>query len=240
MADPVRVAVVNVSTVCSDSEVRHWTAALQSFMPEFARVWGIDCDLGFASSGQNLDDGMWLQLIADTAEQAGYLGYHETTRAGFPIGYTFAKTGRAGGNAVSVTLSHELWEMLANPYIDKMVPGPDGRSWAYENADAVEADECAIEVPMPSGSSVLVSDFVTPAYFDPAMPAGSVYDYRGLLHSPLPTMLPGGYLAFQEPSGAWGQLTAFATATARAAARPQPLSRRYRAMLRSWQAIEAP
>ena len=65
------------------------------------------------------------------------------------------------------------------------------------------------------------------------------YDYLGLLKHPIPAMLPGGYLAFREPNGSYGQIDSFGMdRRARAAARPDPLSRRYRAMFRAgdaWQ-----
>lgn len=235
------IAIINASKTCSDDEVRHYVAALQAFMPEFRRHWGLpEVDLGFMPHGQRIPDGMWVQVVADDADQAGALGYHEVTRHGHPIGFTFAKTGRAAGSAVSGTLSHELWEMLGDPYIDRVVVAPDGRRWDVENADAVEADEFAIHFPMPSGPEVLISDFVFPSYFVFGAVEGVAYDYRGLLTKPIPEMLPGGYLAYQEPNGRWGQIDAFRSdRRARAQARPHVLSRRYRRMFGTWQESEA-
>lgn len=241
MAAPEGVLIINASSVCSDAEVRRYVAALQGFMPEFNRAWGLpEVDLAFAPHGQGVPEGFGhIQVVADDAEQAYYLGYHEVSASGFPIGYTFAKTGRAAGSAVSGTLSHELWEARGNPMIDRVVVGPDGRRWFYENADAVEADAYGISYRMPDGGVVLLSNFVLPSYFDFDAPAGPAYDYLGHLHVPIPAMLPGGYMAFQEPGGAYGQIDRFdadpAGRRARAQARPQPLSRRYRAMLRSWE-----
>lgn len=239
MTAPLPLIVVNASTVCTDDEIRHYVAALQMFMPEFCRAWALpEVDVGFMPHGQRIPDGFWVQVVADTSDQAGALGYHET-RHNVPIGYTFAKTGRAAGSSVSGTLSHEVWEMLADPYIDLQITEPaTGRRWDVENADAVEADEYAIRWPMPSGPDVLLSDFVFPSYFNFSAPEGVAYDYRRLLMQPIPAMLPGGYLAYQEPNGRWGQISAFESRLAAAKARPSPLSRRYRRMFDVWQESE--
>lgn len=245
MSQPRSIVVINASRICHDDEIRHYVAAIQAFMPEFTRSWYLpEVDVAFMPHGQALPDGIgWVQVVADTADQAGALGYHEITRKGVPIGFTFAKTGRAAGSEVSGTLTHEIWEMLGNPMIDQVVVDANGRRWDKENADAVEADEFGITWTMPSGAPVLLSNFVLPSYFNFDAPPGLSYDYRGLLKLPIPAMLPGGYLAFQEPNGQWGQIDAFGTdRKARAAARPSPLSRRYRRMFRAgdaWQSSEA-
>lgn len=240
MPETQPIVVINCSTL-DDDEVRHYVAALQMFLPTFLTWWpGPEVDLAFAPHGQRIPKGLWVQVVADDSRQVDALGYHETTEHGYPIGYTFVRRCRESGSLVSGTLSHELWEMLGDPMIDRVVVDQrTGRRWDVENADAVEADEYGITVPMPSGPPVTLSDFVTPAYFgiEPLEPApDGRFDYRGLLTEPLPAMLPGGYLAYQEPSGAWGQIDRFERDTrARAAARPHLLSRRYRRMFRTWQ-----
>ena len=240
MPPPESILVINASSVCGDPEIRRYVAAIQSFMPEFNRAWGMpEVDVAFAPHGQGIPDGFGhIQVVADDSDQAMALGYHEVAPSGFPIGYTFAKTGRAGGSSVSGTLTHEIFEARCNPNIDKYVTGPDGRRWDLENADAVEADEFGIEWLMPSGPPVLISNFVLPHYFTFGAPLGPPYDFVGHLHAPIPAMLPGGYLAFQEPGGAWGQIDAFKTRAAKMRARPQPFSRRYRAMMRTWEVSE--
>ena len=236
--NPEPILVINASSVCSDAEIRRYVAAVQGFMPEFNAAWGLpEVDLAFMPHGQGIPEGFGhLQVVADDSDQAEALGYHDVGPDGHPIGYTFAKTGRAGGSSVSGTLTHEIWEARVNPNIDRQIMGPDGRRWDIEVGDAVEADADGILYPMPSGEPVLLSNFCLPRYYAFGEEVSGSYDYRGLLLAPLPAMLPGGYLAFQEPGGAWGQLDAFGMdRRARARARPQPLSRRYRAMMRSWQ-----
>jgi hypothetical protein len=238
---PDSILVINASSVCSDAEIRRYVAAIQAFMPEFNSAWRLpEVDVAFMPHGQSIPAGFGhIQVVADDSDQALALGYHEVAPDGHPIGYTFARTGRAAGSAVSGTLTHEIWEARVNPDIDKFVVGPDGRRWDLEVADAPEADEWGIQWDMPSGPPVLISNFCLPEYFNFDAPVGERYDYRGFLTSPIPALLRGGYLAFQEPNGAWGQIDGFGNdRRARARSRPQPLSRRYRAMLRTWQSSE--
>jgi hypothetical protein len=230
---PESILVINASAAILDDEVRRYVAAIQTFMPEFNAAWGYpEVDVAFAPHGQAIPDGFGhIQVIADSAEQVSYLGYHEVAPSGFPIGFTFVEVARMHGSEVSAVLTHELWEARSNPLIERVVLGPDGRQWFYENADAVQADKWGFRV-----NGVLLSNFVLPSYFDFTAPAGPAYDYQGLLRAPIPAMLPGGYLAFQEPGGAYGQIhAADMDRIARLAARPQPFGRRYRAMLRTWE-----
>ena len=62
----------------------------------------------------------------------------------------------------TVTLSHELLEMLADPWINWCAQGDDGKIYALEVCDAVEADRMGYEI-----DGVLVSDFITPSWFEP-------------------------------------------------------------------------
>jgi len=59
-------------------------------------------------------------------------------------------------------LSHELLEMLADPWINWCATGNDSKIYALEVCDAVEADDLGYDI-----DGVRVSDFVTPAWFEP-------------------------------------------------------------------------
>ena len=53
---------------------------------------GSTAKLNFVPKGQKADHSHWWQVIADTTDQPGALGYHTRTARGQPVGYTFAKT----------------------------------------------------------------------------------------------------------------------------------------------------
>jgi hypothetical protein len=115
-----------------------------------------------------------------------------------------------------VTLSHELLEMLADPWINWCAIGGDGQIYALEVADPVEADNLGYEI-----DGVLVSDFVTPAWFEPT--EADRMDFKRHL-SKAGELAPGGYISVLDPQKGWTQVTA------RGVGGPEPVvgSRRWR------------
>lgn len=206
----IKIGVINESTVVADSKIAIYTAAIQTQVKrDFARFWGYDADLTFYPKGQKLPPSIWQMIILDTSDQAGALGYHDYTSAGQPIGKVFAKSDIDNGSSLPVTISHEVLEMLGDPGINLTALYDDGKSqklYAYENCDAVEADNLGYKI-----NGILVSDFVTPAWFEPY--PGMKYDFMGKVKHPF-TLAPGGYISVLDlanPSQGWQQITAEST-----------------------------
>jgi hypothetical protein len=204
------VAVINESTVVSDAEVHAATAALQVQMTrDFASIWGLSVSLAFIPTGTKAPSNFWWLTILDNSDQAGALGYHDLTTTGLPIGKVFAKTDQQYGLSWTVTASHELLEMAVDPYINLTVFNQTGETkgmlYAYEVGDAVEDDRFGYSI-----NGVLVSDFVTPAWFEGwRRPKSARFDFGNHLTAPL-QLLNGGYIgAFNVAGGSgWTQLTA--------------------------------
>src|SRR5215475_4837639 len=157
------IAIANASTCLTDSQVEAMLPALQKQVSnDFKSYWELDCTLTFLSRGQSLTQGWWQIVIIDNPDQAGALGYHELSSIGTPLGKVFAKLDIESGSSWTATLSHELLEMLADPWINWCAVGADSRIYALEVCDAVENDKLGYEI-----DGVLVSDFVTPAWFEP-------------------------------------------------------------------------
>lgn len=206
----ISVAVMNASTVLTDNAVNAVIPALQTQVRDhFAPAWGIDADLTFVPTGSQPMEGAWWLVILDNSDQAGALGYHDVTSEGLPLGKVFAATSLQNGLEWTVTASHELLEMLADPEIDLTVfvqsSARRGMLYAYEVCDACEADEFGYKI-----NDVQVSDFVYPAWFESFRQPGSTqFDYREQLHRPF-ELLSGGYIgAFNVTAGSgWTQLVA--------------------------------
>ena len=176
---------------------------------DFAPAWGIDADLTFVPKGATPASGSWWLTVLDDSDQAGALGYHETTNEGLPLGKAFAKTATQDNVAWTVTASHELLEMLADPEINLTVfvqpTGNTGTLYAYEVCDACEDDSLGYQI-----NNILVSDFVYPAWFESFRAQGSTqFDRMNKIQSPL-QLLPGGYIGvFSVTDGTgWQQQTA--------------------------------
>jgi hypothetical protein len=227
----VNIAIINRSSVVSDAALIPVVAALQRQVSEhFAPVWGIDAILTFYGRDLEPPQDSWWLLICDDSDQAGALGYHDLTPSRLPLGKVFAQTDQLYGSQWSVTASHELLEMLGDPYINLAAiqsPGNNGAFmslYAYEVCDACEADQYGYII-----DGVLVSDFVYPTWFESEWGQfGTQFDYRNLIQLPF-QLLPGGYISvYDVGSGAgWTQLSGPQLA-AKYAARANVGSRRER------------
>jgi len=205
------VAVFNKATIpeAGDAAVQAMVAAVQTQVQrDFAAAWNITADLAFFGAGQKVPKDMWQIGVFDNADQAGALGYHDVTKDGLPLGKVFARTTGIDGGLISVTLSHETLEMLADPDINLTAfvesPSGGGRLYAYEVCDAVEADILGYDV-----GGVTVSDFVTPAWFQSFRKKGSTdFSFKKHVNQPF-ALAEGGYIGYYDVAAGsgWQQLT---------------------------------
>jgi hypothetical protein len=203
----ISVSVINEITVVTDDDVRSAVADLQTQVSrDFAAAWGRDAALAFIPSGSQPASGSWWLVILDNSDQAGALGYHDLTNEGLPLGKVFAATDKQFGTNWTVTASHELLEMLADPDINltAFVQSGDttGRLYAYKVADACEADNYGYKI-----GNTVVSDFVFPAWFESFALPGTQLDQQRQIQSPF-ELLPGGYISVFDIStgGGWQQI----------------------------------
>jgi hypothetical protein len=200
MSLPV-IAVTNASSCLQDSQVEAVLPALQrQVSQDFAGYWDLDCTLRFLPKGEVLAAGWWQIVVMDDPDQAGALGYHEMSAKGTPLGKIFAKLDLQIGSSWTVTLSHELLEMLADPWINWCAQSPDGKVYALEVCDAVEADAMGYEI-----DGVRVSDFVTPRWFEPT--GADRLDFKQRVSRGL-ELATGGYISVLDPKQGWRQITA--------------------------------
>lgn len=200
MSLPV-IAITNASTCLADAQVQVVLPALQKHVSnDFQAYWELDCTLAFLSKDQALPIGWWQIVVVDNPDQAGALGYHELTAQGTPLGKIFAKLDLDSGSSWTATLSHELLEMLADPLINWCAIGSDSKIYALEVCDAVEADNLGYFL-----DGVLVSDFVTPAWFEPA--CADRLDFKQHVTKEL-ELACGGYISIFNEADGWTQITA--------------------------------
>ncbi len=205
----IQIAVMNASTVLTDQQVQGVIPDLQTQVSrDFYPAWGVDCQLTFVPQGTNPPAGHWWLTVLDDSDQAGALGYHDLTSEGLPLAKVFAGTDLKYGSEWTVTASHELLEMLADPNINLTVfiqkNDTSGRLYAYEVCDACEADNLAYKI-----NNTQVSDFVYPSWFeDFRAPNSTQFDYGKHINAPL-KLVAGGYIGiFDVTSGnGWTQLT---------------------------------
>lgn len=201
-----KVAIINEST--SFQTPAGMLAALQSQVSnDFAPEWGADATLRLITKASDKANGEWLLAILDDSDQADALGYHETSSDGMPLGKVFARSTIQDGLNPTVTVSHELLEMLADPMINRScevqdtAQGVPSQFFALEVCDACEDDGFAYEI-----DGIMLSDFVRQHWFV----AGSAapYDFRGKITQPL-QLLKGGYIGeLNVSTPGWTQIDA--------------------------------
>src|SRR6185437_4183254 len=182
--------------------IEAWAKAAQvALSRDFAPHWG-DARLRFVPPGGAIGYDEWQLVFFDHSDQAGALGYHETTSMGHPIGKVFLRDCIADRENWNVTALHEVYEMIADPQIDQTVRVTiDGVEWEYcrEVCDAPEDDRFGQRV-----GGHLASNFVLPSWFDPA----GVAPFTGYpcLEITAPFMLAsGGYIGRRVVGGEWQQ-----------------------------------
>lgn len=201
----IHIDVVNACTILTDEEIHSVIPALQRQINQhFYPEWGVKGNLSFVAKRQKPKKDHWWIVILDHSDVAGVLGYHDLTVMGLPMGKVFAATDKLYGLSWTVTLSHEILEMLVDPNINLSAEGESGVFYAYEICDACEDDSFAYHI-----DNVLVSDFVTPEWFeDMKHPYGTKFDFKGVISGPLKVVL-GGYISALDinNSKGWVQLT---------------------------------
>ncbi len=211
------VSIVNQSSLVQHADLVAACAALQiQVSRDFAPAWGLACQVvpveGDVPAGETI-------TLMDDATQADALGYHTIDQADAPHGYVFVRPTIDAGDYWQATLSHELLEQLADPWVCLTATAPwAGRNaaLAWEACDPVENAEYAI-------NGVQVSNFVLPMWFLPGSPGP--WDFMRTLTGPL-QMSAGGYQAYSTDLANWQQ--SFARETPLHQRAIVPYSRRHR------------
>ena len=209
MAGKTIIVVKNLSTDVRDADLQARVPAFQKQVSrDFATSgWGIDAELVFLAAKARVPAGAWLLGVFDDADQAGALGYHDLTKTGQPLGKVFAKTTRMNRGQWTVTFSHEMLEMLADPNINLCAFDEQARRlYAYEVCDAVEADALSYDI-----DGTPVTDFVLPGWFEPLHATkGERFAFKTKVKGPF-QLMPGGYIGYYDlAGGGWQQITASA------------------------------
>jgi hypothetical protein len=200
------LALVGNTPQVSTSELNRVTAALQKqAIRDFQPIWDMISTVDAFDRMEDVPIGYWPMIVRDDIDQPGAAGIHLDDN-----GQPFALIQYS--DSWSLTASHEMLEMLADPFGNRLVAGqspkPDqGRvEFLVEVSDPSEDAQFGYTV-----NGVLVSDFFTPRFYDPVPVDGVRYSFTGAITAPR-TILEGGYISWHDvESDHWWQQIWFGT-----------------------------
>jgi hypothetical protein len=186
------------------SDVARVAAALQrQASRDFGPIWQVDATVDAFPRLEDVPIGYWPMIVRDDIGEPGAAGVH-LDKDGQPFALITMS------DSWSLTASHEMLEMLADPFGNRVIPGrspkrDQGRvEFLVEVADPCEAAEFAYTV-----NDILVSDFLTPHFYDPVQSEATRYSFSGAIKKPR-TILRDGYISWHDPvSDHWWQQTWF-------------------------------
>lgn len=190
------VDFVNRSRI-SDADLEIGVIALQrQINNHFLPAWSIGAQLNIANTSSGN-----ATIFVMNDSKAGISGYHDITSSEVPVGFIFAETAENAGDSWTYAASHELLEMLVDPYANLAAEGQFKGApafFAYEVCDPVEADG-GYKI-----AGVQVANFVFPSWF--INTTSDQYDYLNLLDAPFTIGTNGTFSMFKN-IGQWQYVT---------------------------------
>jgi hypothetical protein len=203
MALIAQAALVADTPNLSVSELTTVAAALQKQIARDLKLyWDVEATIAPFVELEDVPPGYWPIIVREDINNDA-AGIH-CDENGQPLALvTFERDW-------SITASHEMLEMLVDPFGNRMIAGQSVKAGQGRV-------EYLVELADPTGDSwywindVKVSDFCTPRYFDPLTNPGTNYCYTGMIQSPR-GLLPNGYLTWHDAaSNEWWQQSRFSS-----------------------------
>jgi hypothetical protein len=175
-------------------------------LPQF---WTVQATVQYLPNAKRIPSGVWpVKLVASLPPGEG--GFH-LDKHNQPYSEVIASS---DDDSWSIDASHETVEMLVDPNGNRMQAGvaieiagtniQDGMgqfNYLVEACDPCEANAYGYEI-----QGVLVSDFITPHFYDSLTTPGTRYSFTGALTKPR-EVLPGGYISFvNQETDEWQQI----------------------------------
>jgi hypothetical protein len=168
-------------------------------LPEYWK--NVNATVSYRPDAKSIPQGMWpVQLVKTLPPDEG--GFHMTKH-----NQPYAKViVTPNSDEWTIDASHETVEMLVDPYGNRLqtsnaidvakgrITAADGKyEYLVEACDPCEANKYAYSI-----DGTMVSDFITPSFYDPDVTANARYSFTGAVKSPR-EILPGGYISWVDP-----------------------------------------
>src|SRR5277367_4232229 len=206
----IQIGLVDTTGALEADLVQSVAAALNiQVTRDLPQFWSISATVMYLPSPHKIPAGVWpVQLVKTLPPGEG--GFH-LDRHKQPYSKVIASSKSEGW---TIAASHEVLEMLVDPWGNrlqssvaieikgkKIVDGTGQFGYLVEACDPGEDDKYGYTV-----NGVVVSDFITPRFYDPLVTPGTRYSFTGALKAPR-QILPGGYISWvNQEADEWQQL----------------------------------
>lgn len=198
----IKVVLVDTTgTVKPDTMAAAAEALNVQVTRDLPQYWNIKATVSYRPDAHSIPQGMWpVQLVKSLPPGEG--GFH-MTQHNQPYSKVIATP---GSDDWTIDASHETLEMLVDPYGNRLqtsnAVGVSGKhikdgvgkyEYLVEACDPCEANSHAYQI-----DGIMVSDFITPNFYDPDPVSNVRYSFTGAIKSPR-GILPGGYISWVNP-----------------------------------------
>jgi len=197
----IQVGLVDTTGKINPELVQACAAALGiQVTRDLAPIWGAQATVQYLPHASKIPAGVWpIRLVASLPPGEG--GFHQT-KHNQPYAEVIATP---TDDSWTIDASHEFCEMLVDPSGNKMqsslaieisgngVKDTTGQfNYLVEACDPCEANNYGYTI-----NGILMSDFITPHFYDPAVTPGTRYSFTGAVKAPR-QLLPGGYISYVD------------------------------------------
>jgi hypothetical protein len=195
----IQVGLVDTTGEVDPNLVEAAAAALNlQVMRDLPQFWNVQATVRYLPSRSKLPAGVWaVQLVKRLPPGEG--GFH-LDKHNQPYAKVIAAP---GDDSWTIDASHETIEMLVDPSGNRtqssvaieingnnIEDGTGQFNYLVEACDPCEANNYGYTI-----NGVVVSDFITPHFYDPVVTQGTRYSFTGAVTAPR-QILPGGYISF--------------------------------------------
>lgn len=175
-------------------------------LPQF---WPVSATVTYLPTPHKIPAGIWPVLLVEKLPP-GEGGFHADKHKQ-PYSKVIASP---DDNTWTIDASHEILEMLVDPYGNRMqssvaieIDGNTIKDGTGQFGYLVEAcDPCEDNSYAYTVNGIAVSDFITPHFYDPMVTSGTRYSFADNIKAPR-QILPGGYISFVDPiKDEWEQI----------------------------------
>lgn len=183
------VVLVNRSDAPDTTIMKVVQALQRQVSQDFAKAWGVEARVEMMRRGDRRPpnpDAFWVAILA-SRDQPEAAGYADLTPNGKPLALVFADEVAADGEELSVAVSREVLEMLADSSLNGFEHrASDSKLYAREICDPVQGRANSYMI-----QGVRVSDFVYPAFYQEG--SKGPFDHRRAVKAPFEPA-EGGFL----------------------------------------------